>query len=216
MGYAEIPDSGRRLARLTLVLLLHAAVIYVILHHSAKDIVEFVPRPLETKLIEEVKPPAAKPPPPAAPKLAAPPPPYIPLPEVRVQAPTPPPPVSVVTDVKPAQSSTPAASGTVQGSTGTAGTAHVPVRVAATKQCEDKPVYPPASKRANETGTTLVSFLVDVDGRVVDTRVERSSGYHRLDEASRNAYRLCRFKPATVDGQPQKSWTSVEYVWRLE
>jgi protein TonB len=165
--------------------------------------------PLETKIIEEIKPPADKPPPPP-PKLATPPPPFIPPPEVNIQmpmqqaptisvapSPTPPAPVAIVPPPPPPVASvrTP------------------PVVQAAS--C-DKPEYPPAARRANETGTVLLSFLIDVTGKVVESKVERSSGSRRLDEAARSGLELCKFRPATVDGKPARAWARIEYVWTLE
>src|SRR5213075_578262 len=60
-----------------------------------------------------------------------------------------------------------------------------------------KPEYPPDSLRANEAGVVLLKFLVDVDGNVAETMVERSSGYQRLDEAAKTALQVCKFKPGS-------------------
>ncbi len=79
----------------------------------------------------------------------------------------------------------------------------------------NKPEYPPASRQFEETGAVVLNFLIDVDGRVIQSRIESSSGYERLDEAARRALSLCRFKPGTVDGRPQKSWHKLRYVWKL-
>jgi protein TonB len=62
----------------------------------------------------------------------------------------------------------------------------------------------------------LLQFLIDVDGKVIDSRIERSSGSRRLDDAARLGLELCNFKPATVDGKPTRAWSRIEYVWRLE
>jgi len=59
-------------------------------------------------------------------------------------------------------------------------------------------------------------LLVGVDGLVSDSRVERSSGYKRLDEAARKALSLCKFKPGTVEGKPEASWARIEYDWKIE
>jgi periplasmic protein TonB len=80
----------------------------------------------------------------------------------------------------------------------------------------DKPPYPAASLRANETGTVRLNFLIDVNGRVLETKVERSSGSRRLDEAARAGLALCKFKPATVDGKPERTWSQIDYVWKIE
>src|SRR5258708_4740343 len=80
----------------------------------------------------------------------------------------------------------------------------------------EKPSCPPAALRANETGIVRLSFLIEMDGRVLDSKVERSSGFRRLDEAARAGLSLCKFRPATINGKPERSWGRIEYVWKLE
>jgi len=46
--------------------------------------------------------------------------------------------------------------------------------------------------------------------------VEKSSGFRELDRAAQVGLGLCRFKPGTVDGVPQQSWTKMQYVWSLD
>src|SRR5437879_7798589 len=102
MSYAVQKDSSRRLARPAVVIAPHAALIYALIHGLARQIVEVIRQPLETKIIEEIKaPPPDKPPPPPPPKLSMPPPPYIPPPEVQVQVPVVSAPITAVTTVKP-------------------------------------------------------------------------------------------------------------------
>jgi protein TonB len=82
-------------------------------------------------------------------------------------------------------------------------------------QC-DKPDYPTASRRMEEEGTVSLRFLVGVDGKVIQSEIEKSSGFKRLDEAARAGLSKCRFQPATVDGRPEQAWASMKYTWRLE
>ena len=93
--------------------------------------------------------------------------------------------------------------------------ARTPALLQASHACE-KPVYPATSRRLEEEGTVVLRFLVQADGKVVDSQVEKSSGFRRLDEAARQALARCQFKAATVDGKPEQSWTSLRYTWRLE
>jgi protein TonB len=79
-----------------------------------------------------------------------------------------------------------------------------------------KPEYPKASARNEEEGTTTISFLIGVDGRMVDSKITKSSGSRDLDRAAQRAIGQCRFKPATVNGQPEQAWVPVQYVWSLE
>jgi len=93
-----------------------------------------------------------------------------------------------------------------------------PVRTTANvnmAQC-DKPEYPSASRRMEEEGTVSLRFLVGIDGKIIQSEVEKSSGYKRLDEAARAGLSKCQFKPATVDGKPEQAWTTLRYVWRLD
>jgi protein TonB len=70
--------------------------------------------------------------------------------------------------------------------------------------------------RANETGIVSLNFLIDVDGRVLESKVQRSSGFKRLDEAARAGLGLCKFQPATVDGRPERTWSRIDYEWKIE
>ena len=81
--------------------------------------------------------------------------------------------------------------------------------------CE-KPAYPSASKRLTEEGTVQLKFLVGEDGRVIESAVEKSSGFLRLDEAARQGLTKCSFKPGIVNGVSAQNWASMKYTWRLE
>lgn len=99
-----------------------------------------------------------------------------------------------------------------------AGPRHDAVRTGAVvnaANCE-KPEYPSASRRLEEEGTVHLRFLVGADGKVIQSEVEKSSGYKRLDEAARAGLSRCQFRPATVDGKPEQAWASMRYTWRLE
>jgi protein TonB len=202
------PSSSRRVAGIAFVVLLHAVIIYALLTGLGRQVADILRAPIETKLIEEIKPPVPEVPPLAPPQLAAPPPPYIPPPEIQLRQPTPPKAVSAVSREKPAENPPP-----IQ-----APSAPVPVRVAPTvevgKSCRT-PEYPAASKLMAETGTVVLRFLVDIDGKVLESQVENSSGHPRLDEAARAALSLCQFKAGTADGKPERSWTRLRYVWKM-
>jgi len=214
MDYAQQQrDPAKHMLGITIVILLHALIIYALVTGLARKVVEVIKKPIETKIVEEAKPPPPpETPPPPPPKLSTPPPPFIPPPEVQIAVPpppaatitavttTPPPPVAAIVPTAPP-------------------TTHAPVRIApvidAAHSCS-KPDYPPASVRAEETGTVTLRFLIDLDGRAIKSEVVRSSGHKRLDEAARAALSLCKFKPGTVDGKPEQSWAPIQYVWKLE
>ncbi|MDB5962549.1 MAG: peptidase [Massilia sp.] len=79
-----------------------------------------------------------------------------------------------------------------------------------------KPMYPKQELRDGVTGTVKMLFLVDTDGKVIDSRVDRTSGSTSLDETARIAIAKCMFKPASENGVPVQDWVPVQYVWTLK
>lgn len=92
--------------------------------------------------------------------------------------------------------------------------ARIPATLQASGTCS-KPEYPAISRRKEEEGTVLLKFLIGAQGQVLESLVEKSSGFARLDEAARLALAQCQFKPGSVDGKPESSWAQVKYTWRL-
>ena len=198
---------------LTAVVVLHGLLFWAINSGLARKFVKVIKGPVEAILLEETKPDIPPPPPPPPPKNLPPPPPsYVPPVDIQVSSPTPTNAIAAVSNTPqpvappsplPVQSNPPPAP---------------PVQTAAVisaSSCE-KPEYPSASKRLEEEGTVQLKFLVGADGKVLESAVEKSSGFRRLDEAARAGLSKCQFKPATVDGKPQQSWASMKYTWRLE
>ncbi len=83
------------------------------------------------------------------------------------------------------------------------------------KSC-DPPKYPKAALMNEETGTVSMGFLVAADGKVVESKVDKSSGSKSLDKAALSALTLCKFKPGTKDGKPDQLMAKVDFVWKLE
>lgn len=77
------------------------------------------------------------------------------------------------------------------------------------------PQYPKVSLMNEETGSVTVGLLVSADGKVSETRVEKSSGSKNLDKAAVNGFSSCKFKPGTKGGQASAVWTKVEFHWTL-
>jgi protein TonB len=199
---------------------LHVLVGWGIINGLGTKVITKVQEAVETKLIEEVKPPPPPetPPPPPPPEMQAPPPPFIPPVEVQVQQP--PPPQNTIA----AATNTPPPTTTLAPPAPPAPPAPAPAapagpsRTAAVADFSTcaKPEYPKASARNEEEGTTTISFLIGVDGRMVDSKIQKSSGSRDLDRAAQAAIGKCRFKPAMVNGQPEQAWVPVQYVWSLE
>ena len=193
---------GRHLVGIGLVVVLHILIFWAINSGMARAFVKKIKGPVEAVLLEDKKPELPPPPPPPPPKNLPPPPPpaYVPPVDVPVTA-------TASNNAIAAVSSKPQPV-----------VAHVPVRTAAvvnSANCE-KPEYPSASRRLEEEGTVSLRFLVGVDGKVLQSEVEQSSGYKRLDEAARAGLSRCQFRPATVDGKPEQAWATMKYTWRLE
>lgn len=79
-----------------------------------------------------------------------------------------------------------------------------------------KPVYPANALKALHEGTVTLGLEVGVDGKVIDSKVEKSSGDRDLDQATRDAVKLCKFEAATQDGKPVQEWMKMQYVWTLK
>jgi protein TonB len=81
------------------------------------------------------------------------------------------------------------------------------------KNC--KAEYPKASLMNEEQGDVKMAFLVAADGGVVESKLEKSSGFKNLDKAALKALSACKFKPGTKDGAVAQTWTKVDYSWKL-
>ena len=79
-----------------------------------------------------------------------------------------------------------------------------------------KPVYPQEARRFDQAGTVTLSFLIDKDGRVADSKIVKSSGFRSLDAAAVVGISKCRFTPATLNGAPEQAWMQMQYVWSLK
>lgn len=204
MSYVNQQSSTSRLAGFGAVILLHVAVIYALQTGLAQSVVEVIRGPIETKIIEEVK-PVDKEPPPPPPKFDQPPPPFVPPPEIAIDY--------------PAESSTTAITN-VQAKVAVPAPApkapSLPDTPPQSTKRNSQPEYPPSSRRAGEEGTVILLLLVQENGRVGEAKVDKSSGFTRLDEAAKKeAERNWRFKPATKDGKPVAAWTKVAVTFRL-
>lgn len=81
------------------------------------------------------------------------------------------------------------------------------------KNC--KAEYPKAALMNEEQGVVSMMFLVSAEGRVLESKLDKTSGYKNLDKAAIAAITACKFKPGSKDGKPDSTWTKVEYNWTL-
>lgn len=162
--------------------------------------------------------PPPEPPPPAqheplsqVPVPPAPPPPR-PAPTHHPVRPRPPTPSTAASpDASSPASPAPVASSPAESQGGPVASQQAPARISCAI-----PRYPERSRELGETGTVLLALSIDTEGRVADSRVEKSSGFPRLDEAALAALSKCRFRPGTVNDTPQASWVKLRYVWKLD
>ena len=184
-------DPRRHLVSLTVVILVHVAIVYALVTGLAKKVIDVVRAPIETKVIEEIK----KPPPPPEillpppPKLEAPPPPYIPPPEVQIATPPPPqptisvapspvpPPPTVMTPTPPPVVVAPPAPPAPR-------PAVVSIGVACATQV--KPDLPAKAQREGISGTVRARATIK-GGKVIAVEILASQPRGVFDNAVRNA-----------------------------
>lgn len=196
-------DNNNRAIGFAVVVVLHILLIWGLMNGLARQAMELLPAPIETKIIEDIKPPAEEPPPPK-PEFEPPPPPYIPPPDIVIAAPVAPTTaITQTTNVKAPPAPPPRKA------------ARIPPKIdlkGSPRACKE-PEYPSASERLGESGTSAISLLVGADGKVTQSKVDASSGHKRLDEAAIKAFSRCKFIVGTNDGVAEASWFSIRYKW---
>ena len=236
----QLTRPKRPLAGWVWVVLLHALLLWAVHVGLTRDVVQKMPTVVQALLLSDTRPAT---PPPAAPPPPTPSPPP-PTPQPAKPAPTPAPVAPPVTQAPAAElpaittptptptgltasvpatapappTATPVPTPVTAAPTRATAPAPAPTRTAAgvnVNQCE-KPEYPSASRRLEEEGTVALRFLVGVDGKVLQSEIEKSSGFKRLDEAARAGLSKCQFRPALVDGKPEQAWASMKITYRLE
>lgn len=226
-------QPAKRLVGIGLVLFLHLIIAYILMTSLATDFSKPVDKPVELQIIQDIKPPP--PPKPEEPKPKEKPPEPPKMVEKVAKMPDPPKQVEKVTPVQkpaPAQPTktavatptpTPAAASPSPVAAPTAPAAPAtPAKPAGISRgvsegeagCQ-KPEYPREALMNEEEGTVRIRVLVDGSGKVIDSKVKKSSGSKSLDKAAIKAYSLCTFKPAMKDGVPQQEWYEIEYPFTI-
>ena len=78
------------------------------------------------------------------------------------------------------------------------------------------PAYPRMSRRMGEQGTVLVRVFISTEGRAEKAEIRTSSGYARLDEAALETVQRWRFVPGKRAGQPEAMWFNVPIRFVLD
>jgi protein TonB len=210
--------QGSKLTKIAIVSALHLAVGAALVHNMNSKVFS-MPKAVEEIIMFDVEAPKPPPPPPEPPqpKQKAVAPAKILTPPVEVEVAQEPPPEAVasttIADPVPAEPgpTAPDAPPSTSANTGDMFTA----ALANAGDCA-KPDYPASAARNGETGTVKLALLISPDGRVSDSKIQRSSGSRDLDRAAMGALRLCKFKPAMANGVAQSAWGQIAYVWTLE
>lgn len=198
MEFGQERDPKRRLIAISAVILIHIIMIWGLASGLVRKAMDVIPPPIKTKVLEEAA-VEDEPPPPPPPKFEAPPPAFVPPPEISIAT---------------ASTGTNAITASAKPTPPKPATADKPPVVKA-KNCRE-PDYPAVSERLGETGTVLLQLLVGVDGKVSESKIEKSSGFPRLDKAAQDALSRCRFTPGTVGGQPAPAWAQLKYTFRRD
>lgn len=62
-----------------------------------------------------------------------------------------------------------------------------------------------------QEGLVKLSYMVDKQGAVVDAKIVASSGFRKLDKASLQALKACRFQAGATPG-----WNDLAFAWTLK
>ncbi|HEX7239256.1 MAG TPA: TonB family protein, partial [Longimicrobiaceae bacterium] len=78
-------------------------------------------------------------------------------------------------------------------------------------------LYPSTLKDAGVTGTAVLQFVVDTEGRVESSSVQVvSSSHDGFGSASREAAERFKFRPAKIGGRPVRVSITMPIQWKLE
>ena len=230
MSFVEPQDNSTRYtAGIVVAVVFHIVLVWALMNGLARQVVQAISAPIETKLIEEVKPPPPPPkviemPPP--PKFTPPPPAFVPPPEVQVQAPppqptitatvaeppaTPPPPVMARPEVPPLPppvAPTPVAAPP---------NAAPPVVVSASVACSnyrkvmgDAGFPREATRLGLEEGNVVVQFTLSAQGEIRDVKALNSShaSFEKASIRTVSAYKCA--------GQGRELTVQVPFLYKSE
>jgi TonB family protein len=79
-----------------------------------------------------------------------------------------------------------------------------------------KPPYPMISRRLGETGKVWLNVKVNVQGKAIQVKLKRSSGYRRLDQAAIKHIKQGLFQPALENGHPVTAWQEIRLIFQLQ
>jgi len=183
---ARVAKNPNRKYIFPAVVVLHIGIIWALKAGLATSLVDLIKGPIETKMIEEEKIEKVAPPPPPPDRVA--------LPQAEV--------IPLDFDIQTIQESGPATIDVnAKAKPAPAGKTEPPR--SNPRRPVSQPEYPPTSKRLGEAGTVIMLLTVDESGRVIEAKIDKSSGFDRLDQAAlAEAKRTWRLIPGKIDGKP--------------
>ena len=206
MDYAQRQrQPGKHVTGITVVVIFHIVLGYALVNGLARQVIDVIKAPLETKIIEEVKkPPPPDTPPPPPPKMVQVMPTFVPPPEVQVQVPVVQAPISNVTAVAPPVYAPPAPPAPA-----VVGTPSVGIACPNSQQIRTDIQYPAQARKDGLQGEVLIEFTVAANGEIKDIDVKSSSN-RAFNSASINAVR--KFK---CNAQGRDVRVSVPFSFKL-
>lgn len=220
MHFSDTLDgTGSKFTKIALVGALHLAVGAALIHNMNANTFS-MPKVVEEMVMINIEVPKPPPPPPEPPQARQKPvtQPKVVAPKVEVDVPQEPveaPVVQATTEPSPAADPGPATPVTDPAPAKDNSGKMFSAALADAGGCA-KPDYPARAARNGETGTVALALLIDTNGRVSDSRIQRSSGSRELDRAAQQALSLCTFKPAMNNGEAEPGWGQIAYVWSLD
>lgn len=196
MSYHSKKSFAQRFSGLFIVIGLHVVVLVGLVVGLKPKNTEIVVEDVKVETKEEVKAEQEAPPPPP-PDFVPPPPPTASLPEFNV-ADAPVAPANAIRTEVPKAAPTPAPA------------ACVPGKPPGNKGIS-LPPYPSESKKLGEEGSVLIAVLIGSDGKVMDSKVQATSGFTRLDEAVLKESK----KWKNFVGCPEPAWFQFKLTMKL-
>ncbi len=78
------------------------------------------------------------------------------------------------------------------------------------------PEYPPGLQRRNIEGKVQLKVLIDIEGNVVETHINHSSGYQDFDQAAVKSVLQWKFEPAKLNNIKRSSWVYIPVIFKLK
>lgn len=198
MSYNEKKTVLERSSGIIFVVLFHAVIIYGLAVGLGHDPMKLVKQQIDAKIIEDEAPPKEEAPPPPPPDFVPPPPDFVPPPDI-----------DFAPDVAPANANAI-----------TVSTKPVEVKVTSARSPKkglSKAPYPSGSLRLGEQGVVGLALYLGEDGKVQSGKVEKSSGFERLDaSALKHAIRAWRFEPCMKSNQPVACWHRINFRFNID